>query len=418
MQQHRYYLKDKPWFHIPEKVDYPNKTATIIGGGLAGAAIAYFLSQANNNWDISIIERNGMLASQASGNLAGVFMPLISNLHDPLHQLSTRAFRFGVTHYQALETDVNLDLCGVVQITKQEKNPSNSEPDLRQFYNAKALSEIAGIELKDAGYFIKNGGWVSPKQLTEYYISQSNCLIRTKFHLEALSLTYSNEQWNILDKNQNSIAQSDIIILANAYDINCFKQSSFIPIRKIRGQNNYIPTNSRSSQLKTVISHDGILLPKIEEQHLIGATFIPDTTNCDLHNDETQENINQICTLLPHIFNKQTTYSNNGRAAIRAASADRIPFVGNLPILESNKAQYADIHNGNCFKAYPLGQYYKGLYISVGYGSRGITTIPYASYLLSKLINCNLDLSRHEEEALTLMNPMRFIIRNLKKNIK
>ncbi|MCH2037661.1 MAG: FAD-dependent 5-carboxymethylaminomethyl-2-thiouridine(34) oxidoreductase MnmC [Rickettsiales bacterium] len=413
MPQPNYFLDDKPWFVTP-KHNYIQKTATIIGGGLAGVAIAYFLSE--KDWDITLIERHEHLATQASGNEAGVFMPILGHIHDPLHQLSTAAFQFGVEHFTSLKHHVNMDLCGVIQLHLEQNKPLETQSDLFSMHSANEIDRLAGITIGRSGYYIKQGGWVSPKQLTEYYVRHSKYPISIQFAHEALSLHQTNNYWQIHDAESNIINESSVVILANSYDVNHFAQSSFIPIRKIRGQNNYVPANSDSLKLKTVISDQGILLPAIDNQHIIGASFVPDDTNCEVRSSESQTNLEHACPILPALFNQLNPSELKGRAAIRAASGDRIPFVGNLPIYSANINHYADINHGNKFKTYPTGSYYKGLYVSSGYGSRGITTIPYCSHLLSQLINKPKTLTNHEQTLLTLTNPIRFIIRALKKN--
>ena len=64
MPPHEYFLNDKPW-HVTGSNHDAADTVTIIGGGLAGAALAYFLSQ-NKKREITLIERHATLASQAS----------------------------------------------------------------------------------------------------------------------------------------------------------------------------------------------------------------------------------------------------------------------------------------------------------------------------------------------------------------
>lgn len=413
MQQPNYFLDDKPWFIIP-KHEYSQKTATIIGGGLAGAAVAYFLSA--NDWDITLIERHKNLAAQASGNEAGVFMPILGHTHDPLHQLSTAAFQFGVEHFISIKHLISMDLCGVIQLHSEQKKPLEIQNDLFSKHSPKEIDRLAGITIGRSGYYIKQGGWVSPKQLTEYYVTHCKKPITVKYAHEALSLHQRNNHWQIHDADSNIISESSVVILANSYDMNHFSQSTFIPIRKIRGQNNYVPANSDSLRLKTVISDQGILLPAIDNQHIIGASFIADDINCDVRSSESLTNLEHARPILPELFNQFTPNALKGRAAIRAASADRIPFVGNLPIYSTNINHYADINHGNKFKPYPAGSYFKGLYVSSGYGSRGITTIPYCSHMLSQLISSPNTLTTHEQSLLTLTNPIRFIIRELKKN--
>lgn len=53
---------------------------------------------------------------------------------------------------------------------------------------------------------------------------------------------------------------------------------------------------------------------------------------------------------------------------------DRYPVVGALPDAAFFKQAYADLRYGNARQKYLPAQYQPGLFISAGYGSRGLAT--------------------------------------------
>jgi tRNA 5-methylaminomethyl-2-thiouridine biosynthesis bifunctional protein len=76
-------------FRLPEQAE---KHAIVIGAGLAGAAACHRL--AARGWRCTLIEQYAAAAQQASGNAAGIFMPVLSQDDNPLSRLSRAAFLF------------------------------------------------------------------------------------------------------------------------------------------------------------------------------------------------------------------------------------------------------------------------------------------------------------------------------------
>lgn len=108
--------------------------------------------------------------------------------------------------------------------------------------------------------------------------------------------------------------------------------------------------------------------------------------------------------------------SLSGRAGIRAVSADRLPIVGPVADEYSFKTLYKDAALGSTHHTYSAANYYDGLYIASGFGSRGLAWIPLCTESLACLINNEPNpLSKNLLEAI---HPNRILMKNLVKCVQ
>jgi tRNA 5-methylaminomethyl-2-thiouridine biosynthesis bifunctional protein len=407
-------LQVEPWLITPHRAPAEQR-AVIIGGGLAGTAAAYSL--ARRGWQVTLIERHDTLAQEASGNPSGILMPLIAAPDDVVGQFFLEAYRYAVQHMNQLP-DFTWQQCGTLQLMTKDANRVRykNAPDhpalsagVMQPVSASDASALAGIKLSQGGWFFPQGGYVSPPALCKAQIAAFPDCIKVLYHAEAISLTYINE-WNVLDKKGEKLAEAPVVIIANALDATHFQQCSELPLRRVRGQVSYLPATKASQKLQTVLCYEGYMTPAVGGVHSVGATFHPDETHEELRASDHEEN---IAMLKPYISEGLLNHSDvEGRVAFRAASPDRRPLVGEVPDIIQFQKDYADLVHGKQYKTYPAGNYFPGLYVSLGHGSRGITSTPIAAELLAcKITGEALPLEQSLADAL---NPARFVIRSLK----
>ena len=70
----------------------------MIGAGLAGCAAAERLCA--RGWEVTLVERHAEPAGEASGNLAGIFMPLLSRDDNIPTRLTRAAYLYALRHWQ------------------------------------------------------------------------------------------------------------------------------------------------------------------------------------------------------------------------------------------------------------------------------------------------------------------------------
>jgi tRNA 5-methylaminomethyl-2-thiouridine biosynthesis bifunctional protein len=147
----------KPWFARPRLPDGP-RTALVIGAGLAGCATASSLSA--RGWQVSLMERHGDLAQEASGNPQGVLYLKLSAHGTPLSQLILSGFGHTRRLLERLERGVDWDDCGVLQLAFDEKERERQAQlaaafpdDLLHVLDPATAQSRAGVALESGGLF-------------------------------------------------------------------------------------------------------------------------------------------------------------------------------------------------------------------------------------------------------------------------
>lgn len=95
--QHFTYTSRKPQ---PPRAPEPERRAIVIGAGVAGSAACERL--AARGWQVTLIERHASPAQEASGNRAGIFMPLLSKDDNIPTRLTRAAYLYAQRAWQHL----------------------------------------------------------------------------------------------------------------------------------------------------------------------------------------------------------------------------------------------------------------------------------------------------------------------------
>ncbi|MBL4828227.1 MAG: bifunctional tRNA (5-methylaminomethyl-2-thiouridine)(34)-methyltransferase MnmD/FAD-dependent 5-carboxymethylaminomethyl-2-thiouridine(34) oxidoreductase MnmC [Spongiibacteraceae bacterium] len=414
-----------PWYVLP-KTSFTKRHAAIIGAGLAGITTAHALAQ--RGWHITLIERHGALAQEASGNPQGMLYTKLSPKPGKLNDFALSSYLYALRFYhQHIKLQKNHhDFCGLLQLVTQAKELEtfhslrtmlDMHPKLVQFVDADKASSISGITLQYPAYYFPESGWISPFHLCQQLSAHPH--INTLMHSEAISLSKENTtapQWCIYDQNKQPICQAEVVIIANSVDATQFTQSTHLPLKTIRGQISEIPATGSLAALNTVICHDGYITPAINAKNSIGATFdIADNDTSERASDH-QRNLNKLYQAIPSLqtHNKIDPSTISGRASLRCTTPDHLPLVGQLPDYPQFLNDYARLRKDANWPMAKPGCYHHGLYINIGHGSRGLSSTPLCSEVLAAMIDSEAPaLPRHLLKAL---NPARFVIRDLIRN--
>ena len=379
----------KPWFARPAE-RHPERNALVIGAGLAGCATA--ASLARRGWQVSVLERHGAAAQEASGNPQGVLYLKLSAHGTALSRLIVDGFGYTRRLLERLHKGLDWDDCGVLQLAFDERE-AGRQAKLAAAFPSTLLTPLdrvqaerqAGIALASGGLFYPDAGWVHPPALCAQLLDHPR--IRLHCHQEALSLKRIDGQWQALSGDQ-LLAEAPVVVICSAADTVRFEQTAHLPLKRIRGQISRLPASQRSAALSTVVCAEGYVAPARQGEHTLGASFNFDSDDLTPSSAEHASNLNLLREISSDLAerleaDKLDPATLQGRAAFRCTSPDYLPIIGPLADAEQFAQAYAVLAR-DARQVPPIPcPWQRGLYINSGHGSRGLITAPLSGELIA-----------------------------------
>lgn len=419
--------KQQPWFATPA-VRYTEKTATVIGAGLAGVFTADSLLR--RGWRVTVVDRLGAPAQATSGNAAAVIFNKFGAYDGLFERFYQQAYLYAVTHLPALiKTHKHYSACGMLQLAHSDREQQQQEEliaadlwpaEWLQSLGQVAATELAGLQLTRGGLFFPRSGWLDPRALCQTLLS-AHAENRLCMNTEVVRIEYepSSARWQVFAKQNELISQSSVLVLANALDATCFAETATLQLKAFRGQVTTLGATPQSAALNTVLCFGGYLTPAYQGQHYLGATFDADDYSLAPRNEDNERNLRTLAEVEPDVAaalqQSQTNNIRGAKAGLRCHSDDNLPLVGPVPDKNFYQSAYADLRKGRLNKDYPIAQVYPGLYINTGHGSKGVTGSPLAAEILAAYINA--EPQPVPEKLRCALHPARFLIRNLKRKV-
>lgn len=395
----------------------------VIGGGLAGCHIANSL--ARRDYSVTLIERHSALAQEGSGNPQGVVYAKLSHKPETLGDFNLTALQYALRHYQfAWQQDNTLmgQQCGVLQVAQtikeqqlqQQVHESMGSNQLLQSVDPKTASAIAGCHINNPALFFPQAGWLNPAMICAELTQHSN--IDLMYNQQPLLLNRLENSWQLLDSESSVIIEADTVIVATANDLKNISQCQHIPCKPVRGQISQLRQDTHQiPDINTVLCAEGYISPSMDKQFCFGASFDIHNQTLDITAADHQQNLDRLRTQFPGLINDKINPSDcTGRTALRCTTPDYLPLLGPVPIYDEFLERFKLLRKNAKSNIAHTGSYYPNLYISAGYGSRGLAYTPLCAEILAAQINNEpIPVSRTMHTAL---NPARFIIRNLCRN--
>ncbi|WP_213877407.1 bifunctional tRNA (5-methylaminomethyl-2-thiouridine)(34)-methyltransferase MnmD/FAD-dependent 5-carboxymethylaminomethyl-2-thiouridine(34) oxidoreductase MnmC [Pseudomonas sp. dw_358] len=404
-----------PWFARPAVVA-GERHALVVGAGLAGCATA--ASLAARGWRVSLLERHGDVAQEASGNPQGVLYLKLSAHGTALSQLILSGFGHTRRLLERLQRGRDWDACGVLQLAFDDKEQARQDKlakafpdDLLQPVSREQAQALAGVELAQGGLFYPEGGWVHPPALCRWLAGHP--LITLLPHHAVLQLRRVEQHWQAWDDHQ-LLASAPVVVLASAAEVTQLPFTAHLPLKRIRGQITCLSQTPASAALHTVVCAEGYLAPARLGQHTLGASFDFHSTDLTPTAAEQASNLALLDEISPDLrqrlqIDAQATLP--GRAAFRCTSPDYLPIVGPVADEGAFALAYAVLSKDARQVPQTPCPWLDGLYVNSGHGSRGLITAPLAGELIAAwLDNEPLPVPRDVAYA---CHPNRFALRRL-----
>jgi tRNA 5-methylaminomethyl-2-thiouridine biosynthesis bifunctional protein len=410
----------KPWYILPSGKGYTG-TAIIIGAGLAGTAIARSLSK--RNWKIKLVDSENNIAMQTSGNKAGIVCPKLTAEETLFSKLSVSGFFYFLQEVKQLESDGFktgwhpkgvLELFLTTELSKVNRGitvHSLLDTTVKVLSSTEVNTMVSRTDGKYSGLLFLHAGYCVPYQLCKaniqsIHVSQIDCL----FNQTVSEVRCSENIKSVYDREGKMIAEGDVIVLANSTKVNQFYQTSYLPLRNIRGQIVYVPENYIHSFSTVTVSNNGYIIPMDDGSYLIGSSFDLHNTSIDLDpsiNVSLVNKLREVLSFLPAM----DAESFSGRVGFRTTFPDHAPIVGPVPDTNAFHSDYSNLWKGKYGKSDAKGKYIDGLYTISGLGSKGMVYMYLCSEVLASII-CGESLPLGNQ-YIEKMNPSRFLIKEL-----
>ena len=408
----------------------PNRRALIVGAGLAGCAAAWALAE--QGWHSRVLERRAQIASEGSGNPAGLFHGIV-NTQDGLHARfnraaaleAQRAVRLAINAHGVqgsagglLRLESTLDLRLMQATLARLRLP----PDYVQALDAAAATARAGIALAQPAWYYPGGGWVHPGGLARSFLERAAGHAAVHTGVAVHTLERSASGWRLLDAHGALIDAAEVVVLANAGDalrllgdagpmlVPTLVQPMvhpMVPMLQSRGQISMLARALLPGSTAVPITGAGYLLPESNGQVIFGATSQADDSDPSVREADHRLNLAQLQRLTRWRLDIDPQQLG-GRTAWRCVTADRLPVVGAVPDWHA----LATLRSGGAPR---LDQprfvpRLPGLFMFTGLGSRGITWCALgAQVLAASIAGAPVPL---EARLFDAIDPARFTVRH------
>jgi tRNA 5-methylaminomethyl-2-thiouridine biosynthesis bifunctional protein len=374
----------------------PLRNAVVIGAGLAGSAVAYSLAQ--RGVQVLVIDEHPQTGGGASGLPAGIFATHVSLDNNVLSRITRDGVRATIQRTtDLLKRGQEWELSHLLehQYRGQRSLPAGkSWLQSGLIWSAEAQAEqkeLGGLLPETPALWHHTSGWIQTPALVKAQLNHVN--IECRFGIKVAKLVREQSTWLLLDKDNETVAEANCVVIANAHacqdllnsvhisSSHLSRQRPLIPITPLRGQVTLGDMNLISKGLQEKLPHVPVnghgsfigYLPNLNDPlakpyWLIGASFQRHELDTSVREEDQQTNLQQWAELMPawhdEILKNVDVSKANAWAGIRASLPDRLPVVGAF--------DHPD---------------FKGLQMCTAMGARGISWSVLCGEILASLLN-------------------------------
>jgi len=309
----------------------PDKTALIIGAGIAGSSLAYQL--AKRNYQVTLLDENNQHEIEIFQNKAAMISPHFMLNNPKYNSLMSKASKYAydlTKEFNYPKEDALME--GVIKLYENDMADRLIERIVSiglekadfKYLSKDLIKKKYGIENK-AGILFKYAGWVSPNKICSSLINHKNIKFIPK--KKAKKISYKNNLWIANCDDSNKYAASNLI-LCNSFALNEISLFKDIDLKKNRGQINWLPSKKKHGSTE-IISDSGYLIPDVSGFDVFGSTYDRDNENKNLSMTDFDKNLKTYQKFSGDKI-KENDISNAGWVGWRAVTPDRTPYVGQL----------------------------------------------------------------------------------------
>jgi tRNA 5-methylaminomethyl-2-thiouridine biosynthesis bifunctional protein len=352
----------------------------IIGGGIAGASVAYFLKQSGAK--VAIVDDTGFAG--AASLAAGAFINPVMGKPSKFKDFADEAFRFSVDFYSQNFPEL-FNKCGSLVYPKNEKTKEEYEALGKYIPSNYSFEDVPPL----GAFFVKDSGLISPKDLIDAMLEGVE---RYETHID--TLTKDGDVWTA-----GGLKAKNVILSEGAAKSIVDEPYLHTQLYGLWGQKSKIKT---AANLPYIISSK-VHIVAIEGGLAIGATHIRADEPIPLNRADTMHLIEEAREVLD-IAEFEVMEEVGG---MRSASIDHFPLAGAVYDSAKTIERFPSLAHGARLSSESPSRY-GGLYIHTGHGSRAFILAPYTAKLLAEHITTNALLQKE-------IDPARLLFRYFKK---
>lgn len=380
------------------------QSVLVIGAGIAGCTTAWTLAKAGLK--VTLVDKDAAIMQQASGNPQAVLFPKLSLDNSLFAEFNLHSLLYALRFYQQEELKTAFHHSGLLQLDSKtsQKLKKLVIAGLQESLTAEQASDLCQSLLQEQALHYPATGWIDTQQLAQCFIQSG--LFEFVAGQNIHSLKRVENHWQACSNNQRFSA--DAVILCNAQAANQLLGKS-LPTKTIRGQITSFSA-SHLPQLQNIICKDSYICPPLNNYYTCGASFDLHNHSSEISLENQQENLSKVQQLLPD-FAKHELQATSNRVNFRCTSPDYLPITGPIPNYPKFEQDYAFYQHNAKAMIPALGNYQDGLFVNIGFGSRGFSSAPIAAALLRSYI-----LKQPYPLPFSLiagLNPARFAIRTI-----
>ena len=305
-----------------EKTSIKGLKVAVIGSGIAGCTVSYFLSK--QGIEVDLYEQDKEICSGASSHELLVTYPRLSAHDTPYGRFNLHAYVYATNFYESLQTSA-WKRTGVLVLNhdSDSNKKHNSLIQCRkdnlifEALDYKEATQVAGIEIKTSAMLYKDAGYILPKQICEELIEHPKINLQLSTAIQKV-IESENKVSLIAD---GKIEKYDFVCLCTGSETEkIYKLDGF---SKKRGQVTHVNSRDIFSDINLPICAKGYISPEINNIHVVGSSY-SDIDTLDILDEEHQHNLDNL-----KVINSEQAEIKSGKVGFRAVSKDHMPVVGN-----------------------------------------------------------------------------------------
>ena len=365
----------------------PPEQASVIGAGIAGAAVARELAERGIR--TRVYESSPAPATGASGIPATVMHPRLHHDGSPVAELKALAYTHAIAASRSFTedrgTDTGLKRTGALQIPS-ENFPAERLALVAEQYGPAGL----GVELVDEQTARSLAGDQAFRLQGPALWFPDACVVDTPRFTRAL---LDHPDIELLTRSALNEWPDEPTVLACGMAARRFPGASYLELGEVTGQLDVLNrAGSALTQLTTPITGRGYLAPMDSDHIGVGATYEYEPWPED---EATSANLKHVQRLLGQDWTAGKTTTET-RKAVRCVSSDRNPVIGALYDLEGAE----NVHR----------------LVSVGHGSMGTVTSHLAATLIGSIVSGQFE--PLDASLLALISSQRFRTRQARRGYR